>query len=284
MNTKINSFKILLFLSIIGTIIFLLSNLFFFNHHRKNKYQLKYKIKPHKKIFGLKYFKFGSILPNSIDLFLKFQGNDDEPGMMINNPSINNDTKLIEILIFNFLSKEEDILKFKEEYFIENKEIKFIISLFLLKKEEKNYFYIKNLIKKYPILKKYKKRLKLNLIFLNQHPSIKNENLKLLSINLLKEFNRYSSSSSIFSFYFSNLKRIEELKKNKKKILNFLHLKMNFVENYIINLEFDNNQFEFKNISNFNQIPNNFIFSKNFISFEKIKQENLNYKFFKIKV
>eukprot|EP01080_Neovahlkampfia_damariscottae_P004219 gene4219-7556_t len=178
-----NSFKILLILSGLGSILFLLFNLFFFHYHKNNKYTT-FTLHPHKKIFGVKRYKYFSILPNANELYSKFQGN-----FKLN--QIKNET----MTIFFILKEENEIEKMKQ---ILKYDIQISISIIISNNEIiNNYMYIKSLIQKYPILKNEK--LKLNLLF----KVSKKQNKKNL-LNILKE---YSSSKKMI--YFSNLNNLE---------------------------------------------------------------------------
>jgi hypothetical protein len=129
-------------------VLFMLVNAFFF-FQKNDRNHLKFEIKPHKPLFGLKKLGTIEILPLANELFIKFQGN------------VNKQHNGTDKLILIFIEKEEEISKVTLELLKQ----KIMINLWLEKKD-KIYPYLKEFIKKYPIL--WNSNLKLNLLFKKQ--------------------------------------------------------------------------------------------------------------------
>jgi hypothetical protein len=135
---------------VVGLLFLLVNALFFFQKQDKN--HLLFEIKPHKPIFGLQKLGAIEILPLANEMFIKFQGN------------VNKFNKTDTIFLIH-IKKEEEISKITEKLLSQ----KLMVNL-MSEKKKKVYPYLKELMKKYPIL--WNSNLKLNILFGKENPSL----------------------------------------------------------------------------------------------------------------
>jgi hypothetical protein len=157
----------------VGVLFLLINGVFFLQKHDKNHLLLK--IRPHKPIFGLQQFGTIEILPFANEMFIKFQGN------------IVNKFNKTDTIILICIEKEEEILKITEKLLSQ----KLMVNL-LSEKKEKVYPYLKELMKKYPIL--WNSNLKLNILFGKENPSLQ------IMINFMFKFTKEKNIVHFTSF------------------------------------------------------------------------------------